>query len=395
MTRNVRLLYLHNFLTYFRFQEAFVVIYFAQIVGSYASAMTVVALSTVVAAVLDIPMGLLSDRFGRRNTIIFGSICSAISVILYAMSSNMLGLCSGAIFSGLCRALFNGNNNALLFESLKTEGREADFPHSQGRAGSMFQLALGLSALAASLFAKQGLHYVFIAGIFPQLLAVLVSFFFVEPSKHYASNVKNSFGHFVAAINNIRQNPRLRLLIVGQSISHGVGESTFSFVDAFINTVWPTWAVGVYRALNHGCGFLGFWFAGKIVKKIKGPYMLVIAEVYWFVVQTVAALISNVISPVLILSGASLFGPFIVARDQLLQEDFTDEQRATMGSITSFGGSLVFALNAYCLGIVSDHWGLIIGLLFGTFVGVLSLPIYIALFRKKFTPSPKIAERVL
>jgi MFS family permease len=392
MTRNVRLLYLHNFLTDFRFQEAFMVIYFANIVGSYASAMTVFALATVVAALLDIPTGLLSDRFGRRSTIIIGSMCSAISVILYAVSSDMWGLCCGAIFSGLCRSLFNGNNNALLFESLKTEGREVDFPHCQGRAGSMFQLALGLSALAASLFAKQGLHYVFIAGIFPQLLAVLVSFFFVEPSKHYDSNVKNSFGDFVAAIIIIRRNPRLRLLIVGQSLSYGVGESTFSFTDAFINTVWPTWAVGVYRALNHGCGFLGFWFAGKIVEKIKGPYMLVVAEMYWFVMQTVASLISNIVSPVLILSNAFLFGPFIVARDQLLQEDFTDEQRATMGSIASFSGSLVFALNAYCLGVISDHWGLIIGMLFGTAVGVLSLPVYIGLFRKKFELPQKIVE---
>lgn len=392
MTRNVRLLYLHNFLTYFRFQEAFMVIYFAKIVGSYTSAMTIVALSTVVAALLDVPTGVLSDRFGRRNTIILGSICSAISVILYAFSSDMWGLCWGAVFSGFCRSLFNGNNNALLFESLKAEGREEAFPHCQGRAGSMFQSALGLSALAASLFAKQGLHYVFIAGIFPQLLAVLVSFFFVEPSKHYDSNVKNSFGNLVAAIRNIRRNPRLHLLIVGQSISYGAGESTFNFTDAFINTLWPTWAVGVYRALNHGCGFLGFWFAGKIVKKNKGSYMLVIAEVYWFVMQTVAALISNIVSPVLILSGASLFGPFTVARDQLLQEDFTDEQRATMGSISSFGGSLVFALNAYCLGVVSDRWGLIVGMLFGTFVGALSLPIYIKLFRKKFELALKIIE---
>ena len=73
MTKNVRLLYLHNLLTDFRFQEAFIVIYFAKIVGSYASAMSVVALSTMVAALVDIPTGLLSDRFGRKKTIVTGS----------------------------------------------------------------------------------------------------------------------------------------------------------------------------------------------------------------------------------------------------------------------------------------------------------------------------------
>ena len=131
-------------------------------------------------------------------------------------------------------------------------------------------------------------------------------------------------------------------------------------------------------------GFIGFWFAGRIVDRVEVPYMLAIAEIYWFVAQTIATLMANIFSPILFLSGASLFGPFIVARDQLLQKEFTDEQRATMGSVTSFTGSLVFAINALCLGVVSDHFGLTAGVLFGIFVCATSVPIYVWLFRKYF-----------
>lgn len=383
MTKNVRLLYIHNFLTDFRFQEAFIVIYFAKILGSYTAAMTVVALSTVVAAVADIPTGVFSDRYGRKRTILAGSICATLAISLYAFSHSIIGLCIGALFSGLSRSLFNGNNNALLFESLKANQQEEQFHHCQGRAGSMFQLGLGLSALIASLFVNEGLQLVFILGIIPQALATILCFMFEEPNVHILANQK-SLSHLKTAFIKIMGNSRLRLLILGQSISHGVGESSFNFTDAFINTLWPTWAVSLYRAMNHGMGFIGFWFAGKVVDRIRSPYMLALAEIYWFVAQTIATLMANIASPLLFLSGATLFGPFIVARDQLLQTEFTDEQRATMGSVTTFTGSLVFAINAFCLGVVSDHFGLTTGVLFGIFVCASSIPIYVWLFRKYF-----------
>ena len=41
MIRNIRILYIHNFLVDFRIQDAFRPIYFAQITGSYTLAMAV------------------------------------------------------------------------------------------------------------------------------------------------------------------------------------------------------------------------------------------------------------------------------------------------------------------------------------------------------------------
>ncbi len=383
MIKNVRLLYLHNFLTDFRFQEAFIVIYFSHITGSYTSAMGVLALATITSAVMDVPNGMFSDHIGRKRTILAGSICATLMMICYAFSHSIIGLCAGAVFSGMSQALFSGNNNALLFESLKADNKEDQFHHSLGRTSSMYQLGLGLSALAATLFTSHGLRLVFILGIIPQVLAVITCFFFKEPKTHYIHEEKN-FARLKSAIKTIYKNPRLRLLVVGQSISYGVGESSFNFNNAFINTLWPTWAVALFRALNHACGFIGFWFAGRIVDKIKAPYMLAVSETYWLISQTIATIMANVVSPVLFLSGATFYGPFIVARDQILQKEFTDEQRATMSSITSFTGSIVFALNALCLGMVTDHFGLIAGVFFGVFACGLSLPIYVWLFRKYF-----------
>jgi len=386
--RNIRLLYIHNFLNDFRFQTPFLVVYFAQITGSYLLAMTILAVETLTSAVMDIPTGIFSDRAGRKFTMIIGSVATTLSVGCYAIAGDFKWLVVGSALSGLGQCLFNGNNNALLYESLKSTGQEDQFHHYQGRTKSMFQLALGLSAFCSSFFTSHGLRFLFILGIVPQALSVIVSFFFKEPRTHIPAH-QNSVEHLKAACLLAYRNPKLRLLIIGQAISYGAGETCFFLKAAFVNMLWPTWAVGIYRGFNHFLGFVSYWFAGHVLDRMMGLRMLIIAEGCWFVAQAIAVLIKNIFSPVILLVVPLLIGPFSVARDHLLQKEFTDEQRAAMGSVASFTGSLVYAVMAIATGLVSDHFGLAAGVGFAVIAEAWSLPIYLRIFRKYFGDAAK------
>ncbi len=99
--RNIKLLYIHNFLSDFRLQAAFLVIYFTQITGSYTLAMSVLAVETAVSAVMDIPAGIFSDRVGRRYTLAAGSLCTAIAISSYALAHNIVWLYFGTALSGV------------------------------------------------------------------------------------------------------------------------------------------------------------------------------------------------------------------------------------------------------------------------------------------------------
>jgi len=279
--RNIRLLYIHNFLTDFRFQTAYLVIFFSQILGSYTAAMGILAAENLTSALMDVPTGFLSDRIGRKFTLAAGSLCYAAGVSCYALADNSLWLLMGAILNGLGFCLFSGNNSALLYETLKDEGLEDQFHHYQGRTDSMFQLALGISAVCSSLMTSQGLRFIFVLGIIPQVMAVVVSLMFKEPSVHVKSE-HNDFVHLKQAFTKIIHNPRLRLLTIGRAISYGAGEASFNFRNAYINSLWPLWALGIYRALNNACGFLGYWFSGRIIDRITAPYLLVLSEVAEF-----------------------------------------------------------------------------------------------------------------
>jgi len=381
MSRNIRLLYLHNLLTDFRFQAPFAVIYFQQITSSYTAATFVLSLEVISCALLDIPTGIFSDKIGRKYTLAIGSASCAASLAFYAFAQNLATLICGACLLGLSLALFSGNNNALLFETLKAEGKEKQYHHVQGRASSMFQLGLGISALLASFIAPHGLRIVFMLGIAPQVLATIVSLFFVEPRKHIAIEEK-SFAHLRVAFGQVVRNPRLRLLTVAQSMSYGIGEAVYTFNNAFINSLWPIWAVAIYRALTNGLGFIGFWFAGKLIDRIKVGAVLVLASTYGLVSGLIATLMANVISPIVFLSGSLFFGPSMVAYDYILQQEFTDKQRATMASVISFSSRFVSGLAALALGAIADHFGLVVAMVCGVIGSGIALPVYLRLFRK-------------
>lgn len=382
MIRNIRILYIHNFLVELRFQDVVRPIYFAEVTGSYTTAMAIFSVSSITSALADIPTGVLSDKMGRKFTLVLASVFSTAGIGLWAFSAHSAALFLGAIFCGLSDALFSGNNNALLYESLKSKGQEGRFPHYQGRASSMLQLALGLSALCASFLTGHGLRFLFILGVIPQALSIIVGLFFEEPRVHVATPQKN-LRHLKEACLKIYGNTHLLLLVIAQALTRG-DEAKYQLQTIFVNTLWPTWALGIYRALGNGLCFLGFWFSGRLIDRFREAYVLTVQQAYTLVSQTLGLILSNALSPLLFMSGGVLYGPGVVACDHLLQKEFSDEQRATMGSVASVVGSIVYALVAFGIGIISDRFGLAAGVGFGVAVSAVSLPIYMWLFRRDF-----------
>lgn len=100
MEYNIRLLGWHNFLTDFRLYGPFIVIYFAEVSGSWTLAMMALSIMMVTSAALEIPTGILSDRIGRKKTLAAGSLFSALAVATYAIAPSFallaLGACSKA-----------------------------------------------------------------------------------------------------------------------------------------------------------------------------------------------------------------------------------------------------------------------------------------------------------
>ncbi len=69
---------------------------------------------------------MLSDRIGRKYTVVLGAIAKLVSLVCYASGQSYAVFVSGAIFDGLSLAFHSGNNDALLYDTVGELGEEGN-----------------------------------------------------------------------------------------------------------------------------------------------------------------------------------------------------------------------------------------------------------------------------
>jgi MFS family permease len=385
VSKNITLLKWYNFFYDFRPYEAIAVLYFAQVTGSFALGLAIFSVASIAAMIFEVPTGVLSDRIGRRKTVIFGSIASVLAIGFYAFGGSFAMLAIGAVFNGLTRAFLSGNNDALLYDTLKQEGKTDAFAEKLGKVNSMFEVGLGVSALLAVGLAFISLQAVVIASVVPQVICALIALKFIEPKVHSEKIEENVFAHLKEALSAFKNNLKLHKLSLAYVLDYAFEEAYFQFKPAFIATLWPTWALGISRAIDNLFGFLGYHYAGRFVKRFGALKTLFAQQIIGRIILFVAAGLPTVASPLLQNINAFFFGVGATANGDLMQKEFTDKQRATMGSLNSCAGSLAFAIVMFGVGLVADQIGPAKTILVLAVLSVSVIVIYANLFKKHNT----------
>lgn len=370
--RNVRLLSWFNFFGDFRMYGPIMVIYFVQVTGSYTAAASLLAVKMLSSAAFDGPTGVLSDRLGRRGMMIAGAVVMVAAHLGYAGASGYGLLLAAVVLEGLATSLWNGNNESLLYDTLLEAGRQAEFPRHSGRVNSMFQIALALAAAIGGVAAGAwSLRVVVVLSVVPQVLCVLVAVRVREPRVHDPLE-SNVLVHLGSALRGIRRNPVLRRMTLVSALRYS-SESAAQLSPVFVAGLWPLWALGLWRTFGHGVSFVGFRVSGWVIGRAGAARTLLFGELFDNVANFVALVRPTVFSPVLL--GSPAYGMSTIAQQTLLQREFTDRERATMGSLASLLGSVLYALVALGAGLVADLWGIVAALLAIQAVVLIALPL--------------------
>lgn len=386
MRKNIRLLSWFNFCVNFEPHMPVAIIYFSNITGSFALGMTVFSVAMLSSAIFEIPTGVVSDLVGRKKTMMIGGMAGTLSVLCYALADSFWALALGSVFEGLMTALYSGNNNAFLHDTLKQERQEREYSHFLGRTSSMFQVGLGTSAILGGLVAQYSLPLVMWVGILPRFLCVLISLFMTEPAIHSTEIDANAFGHLRGAVRQFWQNAKLRKLSAAYIIDYGVGQASFLFKPAFFQTLWPLWALGFGRALANVAGFTSYWFSGAVVRRFGALQALIGSKIGTHSVTLFAVAVPSVLSPLLVAFTSIFYGVKTVSEQTLLHREFTDKQRATMGSLNQFASSIAFGIFAYLFGMIADQRDTRFALLLGEIALFVVIILYVRVFWHDRTP---------
>lgn len=379
--KNIKLLTWFSFFIDFRFYYPIAILYFSQIAGSYALGMLVFGIINIAQAVAEVPTGIFSDFVGRKGTVILGSLSALFAVFCYALGFSYQVLILGAIFEGISFSFFSGNNDALLHDTLKEKGLENDYPKYHGKISAMPQVSAAIAALVGGLIAFYSFSLSIWLSLFSLICCLLISLFIVEP-KVVSDKSTNIYNHLGEAFKLFTANPKIRLLSFSSIWAYGLGESGWLFRPAFFATLWPVWALGIPQMLGNMGAALGFFTAGKVILRFGAKRILFLGSLFAHITNIVAFTYVTIFSPLLAVLGAPFFGISHTARSTLFQKEFSDKQRATMGSLNSFAGSLFFAVVSFGLGFIADLLDPAKGLLILQILMLVNIYVYWKLLKK-------------
>lgn len=379
LTRNIKLLTLFNFFNALRFYAAIIIIYFAQITGSYALAIAIFSVVQISQAIFEVPAGIYSDKYGRKSTVIMGTFLSILAIALYASGISYTLLIIGAILTGASNAFFSGNNDALLYETLSQTNQEASYDKRLGNIYSIEATARLISVLIGGIIATWSFPLLLWLSIIPQVICLLCGLSLKEPAIQTDVN-DNVYSHLKEAFSLFKTNIQLRRLSLADIITFGVGESMYRFETVFYNTLLPVWLISIMSTIGSILGIFAFKLSGRVISKFKAINVVMTQEITRRTVYIFSLLFPTILSPILMTLSSLGYGISEVAKNSLLQKEFTNKQRSTMASINSLFGSLCYAIVALPLGVLADSLGIAKALLIGQIFILPAILLYLKIF---------------
>jgi MFS family permease len=314
--------------------------------------------------IFEIPTGVFADRYGRKWSMVMGSLASVIGYSLWLFANNFIGFIAIHVIFGLANAFWSGADQALIYDDLKARGKQGDAQKIFSRYDAITSAAFAVAALVGGMLTiKHDLaHYypVFYLTLAASVVGLLLSFSIRESrhsteAKEIIKREPDAVTRFGVGFKLLRENPKLLRIVAFSvlTVSFALGDlSQPYFVQAHVPTIW----YGIELALATGLGVLLSLYAFKLEQ--------------WFGVEK-AALIIAVVPGVFWLLMAYTFGPLGAIllvllgdawgsfRSPILSDyqnrHITGPQRATALSTFSLINSAYVAFMLPVIGLLAQH----------------------------------------
>ncbi len=358
LSRNIALYPWTRFLRSLLFWQAIWFLYYQDVLSA-ADAILLYALTDIATTVLEVPSGYMSDRLGRRFTLLASGVSGLLAAILFVYGETFLVFAIATMLFGASIAFSSGTDEAILYESLVASGRATEIEQQEVLAWRASFIALALSAVAGGALAMINMKLAYIAVVFSFAALTLVTWMMVEPP-HSTPHVGSPESKPWRQILNTPRDPVLMWFFALTVLLYAFSHLPFVFGQPFILNALETMNLeesapmvsGTITATMMALSVCVSLFAVRLRIALGLPKLLIGSLGLQIAISGIMALTdSTVVVAILMLRMVpdALTRPFILARIQPL---LTDANRATWLSVQSFMGRLLFAF-ALTIGAIS------------------------------------------
>ena len=353
--RNIRLYPWFKFFQNLIFWQAVWFLYFQDQLSA-ADAILLYVVFDVATTILEVPSGYMSDRLGRRVTLILSALAGLIAGLLLAFGDGFQMFAMAQVLLGASAAFASGTDNALLFESLAATGRQGEVERQELRAWRFTFCALAIAAVLGGVLTLFGGALPFLAGAAAFAVVLGITLAFREPAeRERPAAVHNEARLDPLSLGDALTQPVLVWLFALSVLMYVFSHVPFVFGQPFIQQALAgsgfdgevPLVSGSVSALMMILSVATSLIAIRLRHKLGLPAILMLAFAMQIAISGALALTGSALAIAVLLLRMvpnSLSQPFIMARIQPL---LSNQSRATYLSVRSFCGRLIFAATLF------------------------------------------------
>ncbi|NNL18425.1 MAG: MFS transporter [Boseongicola sp.] len=363
MSRNVALYPWFKFFQNLLFWQAIWFLFFQDKLSA-AEAVLLYAIYDLATTVFEVPSGYLSDRIGRRLTLLLSAVSAVGAAFLLLFGTSFEAFVLAQILWGTSAAFVSGTDSAILFESLKSIDRAEEVEEQELRAWRFTFFGLALSAVTGGTMSLVAYELAFAATAIAMVAWAICAYLMTEPPRVSGAHTSESirFFHLKEAFTH----PVLIWLFVLSTLMYGFSHIPFVFGQPFILEALDR--VGWSGEAPVVSGFVSMtmmlvsvaasWIVPSLRKRIGLAAILLLAMSVQVALVGALALTNSVFAVTLLflrMVPSSIHGPLLISR---IQPILNSDSRATFLSIKSLVGRLLFAVSLWLAASATTDVGL-------------------------------------
>jgi MFS family permease len=239
LSRRLRSLYVATFLMGFWLWVPVEKLFMNEIGFTTAEVGLMAAVYAAVPPIIEIPSGVLADRWSRRGVLIVASVAASVSVLIGGISTNVATYFLSAFFLGVFLAMRSGTVEAVLYDTvLEATGNSDEFEARVGRVRLIESSALVVSALTGGLLAMLTTpRLTYFLTIPFTALSIVALLRFREPRLHKTGEATSLRGHVAVTYRTVSCHGQLRSIVVLAVLTALILTTVFEF--------GPLWLVAI------------------------------------------------------------------------------------------------------------------------------------------------------
>ena len=328
---------------------------------------------------LQVPAGAIADRWGLRPTLIASAAAFAVAITFFGLASSFWLILGSYFIWGIAFSLLSGAESAFIYDTLKSLGRESEYPKVYGR---QWAIAMGATVagtlLGAPLAAATDLSVPIVLSGGVAGFAVLAALAFKEPLREGARDHTPSYGHIIReSVHIVRTQPAVRYSILFFGLlAVGMIAPIFFFQPFLVRHDIGVGSLGLWQTPMRVAGIVGALAAARLIMALgerRAFYLMpvLLAASYALLAawdSVYAQIVFPVINFVLVFSQPTV--------TNYLNRRLPSEQRATVMSLTNLVRSAVLVPSAPLLGVLADEASLSASFAVGgVIIAALALPL--------------------